>query len=566
MLEELTVQNFALIDRLTIRFGAGFSALTGETGAGKSILIGALSMLLGAKSEVDSIRTGAEEAVVAGVVRVDGNGEAAAWLDAHGIAAEDDAVIIRRVLKRNGRGSLFIQSTPVTRADLGELTSHLFDLHGQHEHQSLLSSEIQRMLLDRYGATEGMAAKLFEDFQELSTLKKRYEKMVASERSQLREMDMLQFAVKEIEEARLEAGEEEEIEQERRILSQHEKLFTLLESFYESAAEGKSGALSLLREARSAMDGIVAINPELSSQAKRLEDAFFEIEDVAEEVRRYQLSVKFSPERLEECESRLALIHRLEKKYGESVEAVVRYAQESRQQLEGMETWQDDKEKLLKQIAEIEKRVLQAAQELSGRRKEAAARLTAMVQERLRALGMPKAIFTVEMKRRLSDDGKPTCGPYGIDQIELVISANAGEPPKSLRAIASGGELSRIMLAIKSVIAEKDHIGTLIFDEIDTGIGGEVALAVGEQLHLLSVHKQVLCITHLATIAVRADNQLQVKKYVRDERTYTGVELVRGAERVKEIARMLAGDSVGETSLAHAQEMLRKYRSEAGSN
>lgn len=559
MLEELTVQNYALIDRATVKFGHGFNVLTGETGAGKSILIGALGLLLGAKGEPESIRTGSEESVVTGVVQVGENPQAMAWLKEHAIEVEEGTVIIRRVMKKSGRGSLFIQSTPATRADLEALTSFLFDVHGQHEHQSLLDSENQRMLLDRFGGTEALDARLFEDFQALSTVKKRYEKMLSSERTQLREMDILSFALKEIEEAALRVGEEEELEQEKLILSQHERLFTLLESFYENTAESKGGSLSSLREARAAMEGIIAINPELASFAKRLEDAFFEVEDVAEEVRRYQLGIQFRPDRLEECETRLGLIHRLEKKYGDSIEEVLKYAAESREQLESMETWQEDKEELQREIAERERGVLLLAQQLSGQRKAAAERLTGQVQERLRALGMPKGLFSVSLRQRLSEEGKPTCGPHGIDQIELMISANPGEPPKPLRSIASGGELSRIMLAIKSTIAESDQIGSLIFDEIDTGIGGEVAVAVGEHLQELARQKQVLCVTHLATIAARADNHLKVEKFVKDNRTFTGVETVSDGARVKEIARMLSGDSVGEVSLTHAQEMLRKY-------
>ena len=250
MLEELTVQNFALIDRVAVQFGPGFNVLTGETGAGKSILVGALSLLFGAKGEVDSIRTGAEEAMVSGVVRVDNNDDALAWLESKGIRPEDGSVIVRRVLKRGGRGSLFIQSTPVGRPDLGELTSLLFDMHGQHEHQSLLAQDNQRVLLDRFGDSEALAASLFADFQALSELKKRYEKMLASERTQLREMDILSFSVKEIEEAGLHPDEEDALDQERRILSQYEKLYTFLESFYDDASEVKSGALASLREAR----------------------------------------------------------------------------------------------------------------------------------------------------------------------------------------------------------------------------------------------------------------------------------------------------------------------------
>ncbi|HUZ18494.1 MAG TPA: DNA repair protein RecN [Spirochaetia bacterium] len=563
MLEEIVVQNYALIDRITVHFGKGLNVLTGETGAGKSILIGALSLLFGAKGEADAVRTGAEEAVVSGVVRADANGEALSWLKLHDIAPEEGTVIIRRVLKRAGRGSLFIQSTPVTRQDLEELTSFLFDMHGQHEHQSLLNRENQRLLLDRYGGTEERAGELASMFAAVTALKRRYEKLVSSERSQLREMDLLSFAINEIDGAALREGEEEELETERTILSQYEKMYTLLDTIHEKTADSKGGSLSLLRDARTAMDGIVVINPELSNLAKRLEDAFFEIEDVSEEVRRYQLSVQFSPDRLEEAESRLALIHRLEKKYGGTVREVLAYAAESKEQLASVENWQEDKSRLETEIAAGEKRLLAAAEALSKLRKSAAEGLTKLVSEKLLALGMPKARYVVDVSPRTNENGKVACGSSGIDQIEFMISPNTGEPLKPLRAIASGGELSRIMLAIKSVISETDHIGSLIFDEIDTGIGGEVGVAVGEHLRGLSEHKQVLCITHLASIAVCADNHIKVEKYVKGERTYTGVQQVTGPERVREVARMLAGDSADDVSLQHAEDLLKRYSPEA---
>lgn len=559
MLEELVVQNFALIDRVVVRFGAGFNVLTGETGAGKSILIGALSLLFGVKGDADAVRTGTEEAVVSGVVRVEGTDEALAWLKTHAIEPEDGAVIIRRVVKRAGRGSLFVQSTPVTRQDLEELTSYLFDMHGQHEHQSLLSRDNQRLLLDRYGGNEEVAAHVAREHAELSVLKNRYEKLVKSERTQLREMDILSFAINEIQEAKLKEGEEEELEAERHLLSQYEKLYALLDSFHTALAEGKGGGLLHLRDARTSLEGIVSIDPELSSFSKRLEDAFFEIEDVAEEVRRYQLSLHFDPDRLEEIESRLALIHRLEKKYGSSIREVLAYAVESKEQFDGMANWQEEKDRLEGEIRSREGHLLESAQALSARRTSAADGLTALVEQKLHTLGMPKAVFRIEVNKRLDDKGEPVCGAHGIDEVELMISPNQGEPLKPLRNIGSGGELSRVMLAIKSVIAESDHIASLIFDEIDTGIGGEVGVAIGEHLQRLSERKQVLCITHLASIAACADNHIKVEKYVKGERTYTGVQIVAGQERVREIARMLAGDSADGVSLQHAEDLLKRY-------
>ena len=565
MLEELVVQNYALIDKASVKFGPGLNVLSGETGAGKSILIGALSLLLGVKGDSGSVRTGTEEAVVSGIIQVDGNPGALEWLSEHGVEPEDGGIIIRRVLKHSGRGSIFVQSVPVTRQDLDSLTGFLFDMHGQHEHQSLLSRDSQRVLLDRYGGNEDEAARYGAEYQELMARKRRFEKLETSEKSQLREMDILSFAINEIETAGLIPGEEEELEKERSIVSQHEKLYNYLDEIHQKSSESRTGALSLLRDARGAMESIAAIDGDLTPLSKRLEDAFFEIEDVVEELRRYQLTVHFRPDRLEEIENRLAQIHRLEKKYGESIEEVLKFAEESKEQLDTMENWQEDKEKLLEDIAERERLVLAAATQLSEKRRTAAEQLTRLVADKLDALGMPKAVFEVEVTPVSDEDHAP--GPHGIDRIEFTISPNKGEPLKPLRSIASGGELSRIMLAIKSVIAETDRISSLIFDEIDTGIGGEVGRSVGEHLKELSSGKQVLCITHLASIAVYADNHLKVEKYVEGERTFTGVATVSGEDRVREIARMLAGDSAGEVSLTHAEDLLKRYSPQrAGSN
>ena len=559
MLEELTIQNYALIDRLAISFSPGFNVLSGETGAGKSILAGALSLLHGARGDTGSIRTGAEEAVVSGLFSVADAPEAVTWLTERGIESDDGAVIVRRTVKRAGRGSIYLQNVPVTRADLEEFASLLFDMHGQHEHQSLLSGEPHRILLDRYAGLEERVGALGLQFAELATLKKRFERMLASERERLREMDILEFAVREIEAAQLRDGEEDELEHEKRVLSQHEKLFAALDQVVEQLAENRGGAVGSLRAARHAMDSAVHIDDSLSASAKRLDDLFFELEDVVETVRDYQTSVHFSADRLEACEDRLALIHRLEKKYGATIADVLGYLEEAKGQLSGLETWEDDKATLQREIQERERALFSAAKEISAVRKRAAVELGGRIESIITTLGMSKARFAVAVEPREGAGGKTSCGPTGLDVVSFRITANPGEPLKELKEIASGGEISRVMLAVKTVLAEIDHIRSLVFDEIDAGIGGEVALAVGTHLHALSRTKQVLCITHLASIAVRADNHIRVEKVAREDRTVTRISTVDGEARVEEIARMLAGDRTGTTSRGHAQELLAKY-------
>ena len=559
MLEELHVKDFALIEDLAVRFTPGFNILSGETGAGKSILIGALGLLLGMRGDTGSIRTGCEETVVSATVNLSGNAEALSWLDERDIAPEEGAVIIRRVVKQSGRGSIFIQSSAVNRADLRDFTSLVFDLHGQHEHQSLLSVDQHRKLLDRFGDFEDFTITLQESFHRLTELTKKRDSMESSERERLREMDILSFSIKEIEEAKLRPGEEEELDKERNLLSQHEKLFHLLETVHKQTAESRGGALSSLREAQQALQEVAGIDNSTEELATRLVNAFYEVEDISESVRQYQNDFQFRPERLEEVEERIVTIHNLEKKYGDTIEDLLQYYTECSEKLDELSHWEEDKESLQADIQSLEKEVYKQAYELSEMRKKAAKTLEQKIEERLHLLGMPKASFNVMVEQKKNSTGKPLCGSRGFDMVEFTISPNVGEPPKPLKDIASGGELSRIMLAIKSILAETDTIQSLIFDEVDSGIGGQVAVAVGEHLHSVSRHKQVLCITHLASIAVRADNHLQVNKKIKEGRTITEVLPVEGEFRVKEISRMLSGDTQEEASLTHAQELLKKY-------
>ena len=559
MLEQLIVKNYALIDDLEIRFAGGLNILSGETGAGKSILIGALGLLLGEKGDTSSIRSGAETAEIAGRILVAGNPESQAWLGDHGLEDDDGAVIIRRTLAASGRGGIYIQSVPATRKDLQELTSFLFDIHGQHEHQSILSNIHQRRLLDRFGGFEDTVERLSADFQDLTARKREFAAMEKAEMERAREADLLEFAVKEIDGAKLKPDEEEELLREKKILAEHEKLARLLDQFRDCSAENRGGALQQVRSAKEALKGVCSIDPGLTELHERMESAFYEIEDITEAVRSYHEGVDFSPDRLEECENRLAEIHRLEKKYGPGVEDVLRYRDEAVEKKEKLSRWEENREELRKEINELEKRVLKTAADLSEKRKKAAFDLGKQILGELAALGMPKAEFRISLEQKLSSAGKPVCGPHGFDQVEFLISPNQGEPAKPLKNIASGGELSRVMLAVKTILAKTDHVASLIFDEIDAGIGGEVAVAVGGHLAGLGEFKQVLCITHLASIAVRADNHIQVRKESRDGRTVTCVEPITGSRRVGEIARMLAGDSSGHESLEYAEELLKKF-------
>ena len=559
MLEELTIRDFALIDRVNVRFETGLNLLTGETGAGKSILIGALGFLLGGKVDTGIIRTGAEETLVSGILDVSGSPDAKAWLSAHGMDCEDGAVVIRRSLKNTGRGAVYIQNVPAVRQDLSDFTSLLVDLHGQHEHQSLLRGDSQRRLLDRFARIEGEVERFSGRFSLLATKRKDLDRMAASERERAREAELLAFAVDEIAKAKLKPGEDAELEEEERLLSQFEKLTSSMEGARDILADPAGGALPSLRKVRTLLETARAIDVKVSDLARRVDDGYYELEDVADTLRHYLDSVRFSPERLEAVESRIADLQRLKKKYGDSLEEVIAYGTDGAVQLERLANWEGDKAALETEITALEREVYDQALSISRSRAAAGSDLEGRIVEILKTLGMPNARFAIRLARKQPDEGKAVVGPNGIDEVDFLISPNRGEPLRELSRIASGGELSRVMLAVKTALADTDTMETLIFDEVDAGIGGEVALSVGEHLHTLAARKQVLCITHLASIAVRADTHYRVEKAVQGDRTVTRLATLSGEAKAREIARMLAGDSKTEVSYAHALELLKRY-------
>jgi len=559
MLEELIVKDYALIDRLQVRFSRGLNILTGETGAGKSIMIGALGLVLGLKAEMEAIRSGASEIDVSGIIKLEDNPDVQAWLQEQGIAAENETIIIRRVVKKNGKSTIFVQSAPLTLTALRELTGMLFDLHGQHEHQSLLSPENHRRLLDHYGGITSEVTEFSALYNRLVKLREEHAALIAEQQERVRSVELLEFAIQEIEEAKLKVGEEERLRSEQNLLANHEKLIHLIEEVYSVTAESRGGALANLRQARGSLAEVMKIDSSMNQSSRQLENAFFELEDFVENLGRYKGSIDFDPSRLEQIEERLDLIKRLEKKYGGSIESVLAYREDSQKQLEGIQNSDATQKKLEGEISALEKELRARAGDITNLRKQASTGLQGKIVEELIQLGMPKVRFSVQIEDRTNDGGRVLYSNTGKDKVEFLISPNPGEPYKRLAQIASGGELSRIMLAIKSVLAESDRITSLIFDEVDAGIGGEVAIAVGERLKRLARRKQVLCITHLATIAVQADNHIKVEKVTQAGRTVTRVSPVTGDERQQEIARMLAGDKTGDTSLKHAGELLQKY-------
>ena len=559
MLEDLTVKDFALIDSVSLEFSRGFSILTGETGAGKSILIGSLTFLLGGKASMDLIRTGADEARVSGTIFLEPNARSAReWLSDHGIQPENDRVLLRRALRTNGKSASWIEGTPITRAELVEFTSLLVDIHGQHEHQSLLRIEEHRRFLDAFAGIEDEVRAFTAYYSELAAKRKLRDEMSTSEKERAEKAELLRFAIDEITAAKLSPSEEDDLSAEEQRLSQHEKLFAVLEQLTESLS-ASDGSVPKLNRARSHLETISSIDPSLSPLLSRLESAYYELDDIADSLRQYHAGLAFDPSRLEFIQERLSVIYKLKKKYGATVPDVIAYVESAETQLVQLESWESNRKQVEQEIADLERTVYRAGTLLSEKRRQASEALEKQVEEILGSLGMVSTRFRVQITLREGTDTMQKSGPYGFDTIEFMISPNAGEPLRPLVKIASGGELSRVMLALKTVLAAADEAGTLIFDEIDTGIGGEVALSVGAHLKALSAEKQIICITHLASIAVRADNQIKIEKTVQSGKTVTRAFPVSGTGRVEEIARMLAGDGMSAASVQHAEELLSRY-------
>ncbi|MCQ2612719.1 MAG: DNA repair protein RecN [Treponemataceae bacterium] len=564
MLEDLSVKDFALIDTLTLELDRGFTVLSGETGAGKSIMIGALTFLLGGKGGTEVIRAGCKESRVSGTFVLESSAvEARNWLEDHGITIENDRVLLRRVIRDSGKTSAWIEDTPVTRAELAEFTGFLVDIHGQHEHQSLMYPQQHRKFLDAYAGIVPEVSAFSKLYAELVEKRRQLEELDSNDADRERRIDMLNFAVEEIDSLKLKPKEDETLALEESRLGQYEKLFSVVEETAGLLGEPGEGAVALLKKSSSSLQHASALDSSLEKLSERLESAFYEVSDILEEVRSYKNGLVFDPQRLAEVQERSDIIFKLKKKYASSVNAplqeVIDYAETARQQLSLLENSGETREQLASEVAALEREVFAKAKALSEKRNAAAKNMSDLVVEILAKLGMKNSVFKVSVEMKAGDTVAQKCGPYGFDDIEFLISANPGSPVKPLAKIASGGELSRVMLALKTVLADGDETGTLVFDEIDTGIGGEIGVAIGEHISSLAQKRQILCITHLASIAVYADTQMKIEKSVENGSTSTHVRMIDGDDRVSEIARMLSGDAVSSASLDHARELLRAH-------
>ena len=575
MLEELNIKDFALIENDFLEFDRGFTVLSGETGAGKSILIGALSFLLGGRAEVSQIRAGKNEASVSGTFVMPANitvrqlceddepANALEWLDQHGIQIENNRVLLRRFIRDTGKSGAWINDTPVTRGDLAAFSAFLVDIHGQHEHQSLMKVSEHRKFLDSRAGLNAEVEEFTKKYALLVSLRRQLEQYSLSESERLRKLDMSTFAVQEINEAKLKKDEDVQLEEEETRLLSYEKLYSGVDEIGKILDDGEGSVIDLLKKIRRASSQISDVDKDVHALDERLESSFYELSDIAAEYSSYQSKLVFDPARLAQVQERLSLIYNLKKKYASSVNAplseVFDYCAQAQKFIDENTEGAGAKDKLTAQIKELEKELLVRAEGISKKRKACADQLSTEVDSILAKLGMKGTHFGVSLIEKEGSDVVQKCGPYGKDNIEFLISANPGTPLLPLAKIASGGELSRVMLALKTIFAQNDSVETLIFDEIDTGIGGEVAVAVGSHMKNLAKNRQIFCITHLASIAVYADNQIKIEKAVTGGITSSNVHNVTGEERVAEIARMLSGDADTEQSLDHARAMLQKY-------
>jgi DNA repair protein RecN (Recombination protein N) len=561
VLSELRLENYAVIDSLAVEFAAGLNLLTGETGAGKSILIDALAFLLGEKASTDVIRTGTDRAVMTAVFEIDERSAkvVARILEANGIDPNDadESIILRREIALGGKGRVFINNQPATVGVLRQLAPHLATIHAQNESILSFDAAARLELLDAFAGTQLDAVSVA--FASWKSTAHRIEDLEHGEQDRLRLLDLWTFQKREIEDAKLQPGEDERFETEKRVLANAEKIYSAAMNAFDLLYEGSASTSSSLRTAQKHIEELSRYEPKFQEALAAIETARISVEDVGATLRDYAGGIQASPEHLTEVEDRLALLDRLKRKYGLTLEDVIHHGEEVSRKLSEMENKDEILAKLRGELAQAAREYLRAARAISKKRCEAARKLEKLVEAEINNLAM-RSDFHIEVSGT-DEEGNWTAS--GFDQVVYMISTNPGEPLRRLEHIASGGELSRVMLALKASVEAgqgKKKTGaprTLVFDEIDTGIGGGAAEAVGKKLKALSRTHQVLCVTHLPQIATFADHHYLIEKKSSADRTRTAVRLITGEERTEEVARMLSGAKLTETSRKHAEQMLK---------
>ncbi len=568
MLKNLSIKNYALIDELEIQFGTGLNIITGETGAGKSIIIDALSLILGERATTDEVRSGAQKAVVEGIFTISGNRKVKRLLDAADIENGDE-IIVRREVSQKGQSRAFVNDTPIPIAQLKELGDHLVDLHGQHEHQSLLRPETHIDLLDDFGGLDILIRNFKTAYHDLNTELTELKDLISKRDALKEKRELYAFQIKEIDEVNPQTGEVDRLESELKILENSEKLYEVATKLYEILYDSDSSIHDQLVVVRNQLEDLSGIDKAFDPLKLESESAKAIVDEITRFVQSYSSKIDFNPERLEEIRDRLGVLSMFRKKYGGSLEAAIEYREKIGKEFELAENFDEAIHKLALNVDSVRAKLSEIAERLSSKRREVAERVTRSIAGILAEIGIENAKFDIDIRNRVYEGdaaelkslvklGKDfyETSDKGFDFVEFFISTNVGEEPRPLAKVASGGEISRIMLAMKTILAKSDRLPLLVFDEIDTGISGRIGAKVGRSLKNLSGFHQIIAITHLPQIAGMADTHFRVEKEVKGKRAVTRVAHLSEDERILEVARLLSGDDVTQSSISGAKELI----------
>jgi len=565
MLQSLYVRDYALIEELEMEFGSGLNIITGATGAGKSILIGALSMILGERANTDVVRSDAKKAVVEGAFDDADTERIRAVLDENAIDTSPlpRVILRRRITERGSRG--FVNDTPATLDVMRAVAAELIDLHGQHEHQSLLHTETHLRLLDSFGGLGSLVDQYQKKRKRVAELVEERESLANRERELRQQKELYEFQIEEIDEVDPQPGEEQELEAERKVLENAEHLYASTQGLYEMLFESENAVHDQLVVARNDLQDLARIDDAFEEHVDEIETAQIIVSELANFLQDYNAHIEFDPERLEEIRHRITELEKLKRKYGGTLQAVLDHREEIGEQYELAKDFEGNLERLDRQIEEAQANLTDVALRLSQKRREVADRIEAAILDELATLGMPKSQFEVRFTRQTDPDGwirpdnedaRYRAFQKGLDQVEFFISTNVGIPPMPLSEVASGGEISRIMLALKTILAKSERLPILVFDEIDVGISGDMARRVGASMHDLARYHQIITITHLPQIAALGDRHFRVEKIVVDGTTKTTVHRLDEGERATEVASLISGEEVTDAALENARELM----------
>lgn len=557
MLQELTIKDFAIIQDLNLSFNRGMTVLTGETGAGKSIIIDAVGLLAGGRGSSEFIRHGATKCVLEALFSLEGNSTTYKLLKDYDIDSEEDSVIIQRDIHRSGKNVCRINGRLVTIATLRLIGESIIDIHGQNEHQELMNPERHLNMLDHFGDQKLIQLKknYQETYADYKKVKKAYDKWQNGEQALAQRLDMLQYQTNEIEIAELLDGEEEELLEEKNLLANYQKIMSALSISYDTLQGDEVNGIDLIGNAMTEMSSLEEIDEKYKVLSEAISSSYFQLQEAASDILREMDQTAYDEDRLNEIEKRLESIKQLKRKYGDSITEIKAYYEKIAAELNQIMNRENHLTNMTKESSHLSKELIKRGSELSEKRRVVAKKIEQAIHEQLKELYMEKVVFEVQFFKPIQDFASENAHESGFDEVEFYIATNMGEPLKPLARVASGGELSRMMLAMKTIFSKSQGITSIIFDEVDTGVSGRVAQAIANKIYMVAVHSQVLCITHLPQVAAMADNHLYISKSVENDRTKTHVNSLVSLEKIEEIARMLAGTEITKLTLEHAKEL-----------